>query len=73
MAGPKKKALEYQYSGEVKRVIPLGGGTWCYLLDENGKSHHVKRGSDEYTNEVKRLDGIMDNKISKELEALGWL
>ena len=67
------KPEQYQYSSEVKRVIPLGGGEYCYISDENGKSKHYKRGSDEYINEIMRLDPIMNGKITKELEDLGWV
>lgn len=73
MAGPKKKQQAYQWSGDVSRIIPLAQGTRARITDEFGKSHTFARDSVEYQAEVERLDALMDGKITRELQQLGWI
>lgn len=71
MAGPRKKTQEYQWSGEIRRIIPPRSNG-ARIQDEKGKSHTFKRDSEEFAAECARLDEIMDGKITAELELLGW-
>lgn len=58
----------------LKRVIPLGGGTYAYLLDpRDGKTYHLKVGSFGWKTLLAELDSTDYGKqINAELEALGW-
>lgn len=70
--GSKKvKKGEYEWSGEIRRIIPLKNN-YCYVQDEKGKLHHLERDSTEFYALAKRLNEIMDNKITRELEVLEW-
>lgn len=72
MASKKKvKSAAYQWSGDIRRIIPLAGGN-ARLTDELGKSTHYSRDSVEFRDECVRLDDIMDGKIANELNDLGW-
>ena len=66
-----KKLLEYQWSGDVSRIIPLGNNT-ARLTNELGKSYNYDRDSIQFKEECERLDTIMEGKISRELQQLGW-
>lgn len=72
MASPRKKTQEYQWSGEIRRIIPLRNNG-ARIQDEKGKSRTFKRDSSEFAAECARLDAIMEGKISDELESLGWM
>lgn len=67
----KKKSSEYQWSGDIRRIIPIGGGN-ARLTNELGKSMNYSRDSPLFKEECERLDVIMDGKISRELKDLGW-
>ena len=67
----KVKKGEYEWSGEITRIIPLKNN-YCYVQDEKGKLHHLKRDSIEFYALANRLNEIMDGKITRELENLGW-
>jgi len=49
----KGKKGEYEWSGDVRRIIPLQN-EYCYLNDEKGKTFHLKRDSEEFANLAKR-------------------
>lgn len=66
-----KKSAVYQWSGDISRIIPMGG-TFARVTDELGKSKNYSRDSIEFKEECARLDSIMDGKISIELANLGW-
>lgn len=67
-----KKQEGFIASGEMDRVIPLAGGEYCYLLDpRDGRTHHLRTGSDKYetvvngvlaSNHGERLRGEMAQK-----------
>lgn len=69
----KGKLGEHEWSRESKRIVPLQGG-YCYISDEKGKLHHLKRDSDEYNSMIEHLESeeVMGSKITKELVELGW-
>jgi hypothetical protein len=67
----KGKKGEYEWSGEISRIIPLRNN-YCYVQDEKGKLHHIKRDSTEFYALAKHLNEIMEGKITRELEQLGW-
>jgi len=66
-----KKLLEYQWSGDISRIIPLGDNA-ARLTNEIGKSYNYDRNSIEFKEECERLDAIMEGKITIELKQLGW-
>lgn len=66
-----KKLLEYQWSGDVSRIIPLGDNN-ARLTNELGKSYNYDRDSIQFKEECERLDAVMEGKISRELKELGW-
>ena len=68
----KKKNLEFQPHGDIKRIVSLGGGTWAYISDHKGKLHHLKRDSDDFTAKCKEVDEVLGGKIVQELRLLGW-
>lgn len=67
----KKKSAEYQWSGDIRRIIPLASNN-ARITNELGKSAHYSRDSQSFKEECERLDAIMNGKISRELEELGW-
>jgi hypothetical protein len=67
----KAKKGGYEWTGDVRRIIPCQNG-YCYVNDENGKSPHMKRDSEQFYTLAKHLDEVMNGKITKELEDLGW-
>lgn len=69
--GNKKKGA-YIWSGDISRITPLQGG-YCRVQDDLGKSHHLKRDSDELMELLRHLDDVMDGKITRELTSLGWV
>lgn len=72
MPRKKNQAAEFQPSGDVHRIISLGQGTWAYVSDEKGKTHHLKRTSLAMAMTCKSVDEALGGKIRAELEALGW-
>ena len=72
MVARKGKEAPYQPSGEVNRVVSLGGGTYAYVFDAKGKTHHVKRDSDEMVAVCRETVAAMGGKVSAQLEAMGW-
>lgn len=71
----KKKTKDssiYQWSGDIRRIIPMGGGLYARVTNELGKSTNYERDSEAFRTECKRLDEIMNGKITRELEELGW-
>lgn len=69
---PPKKQAVFQPSGEINRVVSLGGGTHAYVFDHLGKTHHVKRDSDEMVAVCQTVDEAMNGKIRARLLELGW-
>lgn len=67
----KLKKGEYEWSGDVRRIIPLKNN-YCYIQDEKGKLHHLTRDSEEFYTLVRHLNDVMNDKITKELTDLGW-
>ena len=67
----KAKKGEFEWSSEIRRIIPLRED-YVYISDEKGKLHHLKKSSDKYVELLKHLDAVMVGKITRELEALGW-
>lgn len=67
----KLKKGEYEWSGDVRRIIPLKNN-YCYVQDEKGKLHHLTRDSEEFYSLAKHLNEVMNGKISKELNELDW-
>jgi hypothetical protein len=74
MAGPRgnKKQAPFQPSGETTRVVSLGKGTWAYVFDAKGKTHHIKRDSEEMVSVCAENDETLGGKITRDLEKLGW-
>lgn len=45
----KEKQEKFQASGEMDRIISLSNGEYLYLLNPtNGKTHHLRTGSEKY-------------------------
>ena len=72
MAKPKGKNVQFSIAAESKRVVSLGGGEYAYIFDQNSKTHHVKRDSDEMILLCKTVDTALGGKIRAQLENLGW-
>lgn len=74
MAGPRgnKKQAPFQPSGETTRVVSLGNETWAYVFDAKGKTHHIKRDSDEMISLCVENDEALGGKITRDLQKLGW-
>ena len=74
MARPRgsKKEAGFQPSGETTRVLSLGGGTWAYVFDAKGKTHHVKRESEQMISICVENDETLNGKIRRDLQKLGW-
>jgi len=68
----KVKQAEYQPSGEVKRVIPLGDNNWAYLVNHEGKTMHFNRLDALFIEECIKTDEKMSGKVVRDLDALGW-
>lgn len=70
----KKKEEGFIASGDCDRIISLNGGQHAYILTADGKTHHVKVGSDQYNLLVDPL--ILDPKhgarAKAQLNKLGW-
>lgn len=66
------KDAPYQPSGEINRIVSLAGGTYAYVFDAQGKTHHVKRDSDEMVAVCRATDSAMGGKISAQLAEMGW-
>lgn len=73
MAAPKmKKDAKFQPSGEITRVVSLGGGTHAYVFDLDGVTHHLKRDSDEIVVLLRSMNEQTSGKTRDELLRLGW-
>jgi hypothetical protein len=72
MVARKGKESPYQPSGEVDRIISLGGGTYAYVFDANGKTHHLRRDSDAMVAVCREADAAMGGRISAQLTRMGW-
>lgn len=49
MRGGAAKGAEYIASGDVSRIVPLGGGTYAYVLDpRNGRTLKMSVKSDQF-------------------------
>lgn len=70
-AKSKGKKGEYEMSADAKRIIPLKEN-YCYIFDEKGKTHHLKRDSEEALELMKKLNDLTFGRVAKELENLGW-
>ena len=68
----KKKDAPFQASGETRRIISLGGGTYAYVFDHLGKTHRCKVDSDQFVELCNLVDGEMKGRITAELTTLGW-
>jgi hypothetical protein len=70
----KKKDEGFIASGDVDRIISLNGGTYAYILTIDGKTHHVRVGSDKYNILIDAL--VVDEKhgarTRAQLDKLGW-
>lgn len=71
----KKKEEGFIASGDVDRIISLCGGQFAYILDTEGKTHHVKVGSEKYSNLVTVLQADQKHgaRVAGQLKSLGWL
>lgn len=69
---PKKTAAKFQPSGETTRVISLGGGSYAYVFDMEGKTHHLRTDSDEIVALLRDLNEQTNGKTRNELLNLGW-
>lgn len=69
---PPKKQAAFQPSGEINRVVSLGGGTYAYVFDHLGKTHHLKRNSDEMVSVCIEVDDVFNGKILNRLKEMGW-
>lgn len=70
----KKKDEGFIASGDCDRIISLNGGTYAYVLTPDGKTHHVKVGSDKY---VSLIEPLVTNekhgaRTRAQLDKLGW-
>ena len=68
----KEKVGSFQPSGEVKRIVPLGDGEWAYLFDAKGKTHHLKRDSEEFVARCIENEAVLPGKYLEPLNRLGW-
>lgn len=71
----KKKEEGFIASGDMDRIISLGGGEWAYLLDpRDGKTYHIRVGSEKWNEliEILVLDTKYGDRIQKQLISLGW-
>lgn len=68
----KTKEAPYMASGEIQRIKSLGNGTYAYVFDANGKTHHVKRNSEEMIRICHETDQIMSGKVTAQLVEMGW-
>jgi hypothetical protein len=68
----KMKEAPYQPSGELTRVISLANGTWAYLIDQYGKTLHMKRSDEVFVNKCAEVDEVLNGKIVRDLKKLGW-
>ena len=74
-AKPDDRALaDSAASNPSKRIIPLGGGTWCYLLDPiTGTYDHLKvesRDMDAALSQQSALSEAYAQRLRRELTAL---
>jgi hypothetical protein len=67
----KGKKGEYEWSSDLRRIIPLKNN-YCYVNDEKGKTHHLRRDSEEFYTLIKHLDEVMNGRLTKELQDLNW-
>lgn len=73
MAGPKSKtAAKFQPSGEITRVVSLGGGTHAYIFDMDGVTHKLRTDSDEIVELLRDMNEKTGGKTRDELLDLGW-
>jgi hypothetical protein len=70
-AKSKKKFGEYQWSANVRRIIPLQNN-YCYIQDDKGKTHHLQRYSDASIKLLTSLNVATHGLIAEELKELGW-
>jgi hypothetical protein len=68
----KKKEAKFQPSGEIKRIVSLGGGSHAYVFDLNGKTHRLKTDSDEIVTLLRDMNEQTGGKTRDELLKLGW-
>lgn len=69
----KSKDAPFQPSGDVTRVVSLNEGRHAYVFDSQGKTHHVKRNSDEMVDICREVDASTGGRISARLEEMGWV
>lgn len=68
----KVKLGEFQPSGDITRVVSLGQGTFAYVFDQKGKTHHLKRSSDAMAVVCRSTDRALGGKIRERLAEMGW-
>lgn len=71
----KKAAEGFLASGDMDRIIPLCGGEWAYVLDpRDGKTHHIRVGSNKWTTVINDLlaSDKFGARIESQLNKLGW-
>ena len=44
----KKDADVFQPGAEVRRIISLDSGRWAYVIDLEGRTHHLRTDSAEF-------------------------
>lgn len=70
----KKKEEGFIASGDVDRLISLNGGSFAYILTTDGKTHHVRVGSDQFNSLIEILvnDDKHGARTRLQLAKLGW-
>lgn len=68
----KNVKQEFQPSGDISRIIPLGSQKWAYLMDYTGKTLHFKRDTQEFVDACILNDEKMNGKITRDLIKLKW-
>jgi len=71
MAG-KVKQQEYQPSGEVKRIVPLGNNEYADLFNHEGKTMHCKRSDQSFVDACTETDERVGGRVRRDLTALQW-
>ena len=68
----KKKQAEYQSTGDLNRIISLGGGKYAYLIDENGKLNHMSTDDPAFILRCAEVNDKLDGRIVRQLRDMDW-
>ena len=68
----RMKQTEYQTTGDLKRVISLGGGKYAYLVDEEGKLNHFSTDDEAFVVKCAEVDRALEGRIVRQLNEMGW-